>query len=316
MDNLTHTLTGLALSRAGLHRFSAHAPLVLMLSANVPDLDIVALTGGALNYFEYHRGPTHSIAMLPLMAILPVLVVLAIARSTKGWRSAYVLSLIGVASHLLLDWTNAYGIRLLLPFSGEWFHADLNSVIDIWIWGALLLALIGPLLGRLVSSEIGAKPGSGQGLAIFALAFFLVYDFGRYLLHQRAMETLNSRIYDGAAPTRVGAFPGAVSPIRWVGWADTPRTATRFDLNVLLPFDPAAGTEFFKPDPAPAMDAARQTESFKVMQNFALYPLWSLSPADQPEGAIRVELRDERFPFAATAIVDRSNRVLRSSFHY
>jgi len=316
MDNLTHTLTGLVLSRAGLNRFSTHAPLVLMLSANVPDIDIVALTGGALNYFQDHRGITHSIAALPAMAILPVLVVLAVTRSTKGWKSAYLLSLIGVASHLLLDWTNAYGIRLLLPFSGEWFHADLNSVIDIWLWCVLLLALIGPLLGRLVSSEIGAKPGSGRGLAIFALVFFLTYDFGRYLLHQRAVESLNSRIYNGVAPTRVGAFPEAVSPIRWVAWADTPHTATRFDVNVLLPFDPSSGTEFFKPDPAPAMEAARQTGPFRAMQNFALYPLWSLSPADQPEGATRVELRDERFPFAATAIVDRSNRVLRSWFHY
>jgi inner membrane protein len=316
MDNLTHTLTGLALSRAGFSRFYARAPLVLMLSANVPDIDIVALVGGPLAYFAAHRGLTHSMAMLPVMAILPVLVVLAIARSTQGWLAAYGLSLVGVASHLLLDWTNAYGIRLLLPFSGEWFHADLNSVVDIWIWCVLLLALLGPLLGRLVSSEIGAKPGSGQGLAIFALTFLLVYDFGRSMLHQRAVETLNSRIYDGIAPTRVGAFPEAVSPARWSAWADTPRTATRFDLNLLLPFDPGAGTEFFKPDPAPAMEAARQTEPFRVMQNFSLYPLWALSPADQPEGATRVELRDERFPFAATAIVDRSNHVLRSWFHY
>ncbi len=316
MDNLTHTLTGLALSRAGLSRFYARAPLVLMLSANVPDIDIVTLLGGRLAYFAAHRGLTHAVTMLPLMAILPVLVVLAIARSTAGWRSAYALSCLGVASHLLLDWTNAYGIRLLLPFSGEWFHWDLNSVVDIWIWGVLLLALLGPLLGRLVSSEIGAKPGSGQGLAIFALVFFLAYDFGRYLLHQRAIEMLNSRIYDGAAPTRVGAFPEAVSPLRWVAWADTERTATRFDLNVALPFDPSSGTEFFKPEPAPALDAAKRTESFEVLQNFALYPLWSLSPADQPEGATRVELRDERFPFAATAVVDRSNRVLRSGFHY
>ena len=95
----------------------------------------------------------------------------------RGWKAAYVLSLIGVASHLLLDWTNAYGVRFLLPFSSRWFHLDLNNIVDLWIWGVLAVACIGPLLGRLVSSEIGARSGSGRGLAIFALAFFVMLRF-------------------------------------------------------------------------------------------------------------------------------------------
>ena len=60
MDNLTHTLTGLALSRAGLSRWYARPTLVLMLAANIPDIDIVTIAGGPFNYFQYHRGVTHS----------------------------------------------------------------------------------------------------------------------------------------------------------------------------------------------------------------------------------------------------------------
>ena len=41
---------------------------------------------------------------------------------------------LGVASHLLLDWTNSYGIRLLFPFSLQWFHLDLNALTDGPIW--------------------------------------------------------------------------------------------------------------------------------------------------------------------------------------
>ena len=40
MDNLTHSLTGLMLSRAGLNRFYPRATLVLVIAANIPDIDI------------------------------------------------------------------------------------------------------------------------------------------------------------------------------------------------------------------------------------------------------------------------------------
>jgi hypothetical protein len=39
-------------------------------------------------------------------------------------------------------------------------------------------------------------------MAIFALSFFLIYDFGRFLSHQRAIEILNSRVYRTARPSR------------------------------------------------------------------------------------------------------------------
>ena len=116
MDNLTHSLTGLMLSRAGLNRFYPRATLVLVVSANIPDIDFVAIARGPLYYFEQHRGITHSIAAAPVMALLSVLVACAFGRTMRGWAAAWGVACIGVASHLLLDWTNTYGIRLLLPF--------------------------------------------------------------------------------------------------------------------------------------------------------------------------------------------------------
>ena len=127
--------------------------------------------------------------MAPVMAMISVLLVAcAIGRTMRGWKQAWCIAMIAVASHLLLDWTNAYGVRFLWPFSNEWFRLDLNNIVDIWIWGVLLLAAVSPLVGRLVSSEMGAKPGSGRGLAWFALLFLVAYDFGRYLLHERALD--------------------------------------------------------------------------------------------------------------------------------
>jgi inner membrane protein len=317
MDNLTHSLTGLMLSRAGLNRFYPRATLVLIVSANIPDIDVVTIVRGPLYYFEQHRGITHSIAALPVMALLSALVACAFGRTMRGWLAAWGLAIIGVASHLLLDWTNIYGIRLLFPFSAQWFHLDLINLFDLLIWAVLLLGWFGPLMGKLVSSEIGAKSGAGRGMAIFALSFFLIYDFGRFLAHQRAIEILNSRLYHDGPPTRVAAFPTpGVDPLEWQGWIERPEFVMRFLVNVRQQFDPYSGSIIYKPAPNPAIDAAREARPFRVFLRFAQYPLWSISAADNPEGAHDVALTDWRLPFGATALVDSSNRVISSSFGF
>jgi inner membrane protein len=317
MDNLTHSLTGLMLSRAGLNRFYPRATLVLILSANIPDIDFVTFVRGPLFYFEQHRGITHSIAASPVMALLCVLLACAIGKTMRGWAIAWGLAMIGVASHLLLDWTNIYGIRLFLPFSSQWFHLDLINLFDLLVWAALLIGWVAPMLGRLVSGEIGARAGTGRGMAIFALSFFLIYDCGRFLWHQRAVDILNSRIYRDGPPIRVAAFPAAgVSPLEWQGWIERPEFVMRFNVDVTKPFDPASGTIIYQAPPGPAIEAARQAKPVAVFLRFAQYPLWSVTPVDSPEGAHQVEVTDWRFPFGAIALVDASNRLLSASFHY
>jgi inner membrane protein len=317
MDNLTHSLTGLMLSRAGLNRFYPRATLVLIVSANIPDIDVVAIARGPLFYFEQHRGITHSIAALPAMALLSALVACAFGRTMRGWLAAWGLACIGVASHLLLDWTNIYGIRLFFPFSAQWFHLDLINLFDLLIWAVLLLGWFGPMMGKLVSSEMGAKSSAGRGMAIFALSFFLIHDFSRFLTHQRAIEILNSRLYHDGPPTRVAAFPTAgVSPLEWQGWIERPEFVMRFQVDVRQEFDPGSGSIIYKPAPSAAIDAAREAHPFQVFLRFAQYPLWSVSAVDSPEGAHDVAVTDLRFPFGATALVDSSNHVISSSFHY
>src|SRR5260370_5981327 len=292
MDNLTHTLTGLALSRAGLNRWHAHPTLVLVLAANAPDIDIAMLFRGQLTYFESERGITHAVLVAPVLGLLAALLACAIGRTMRGWKAAWCVGVAGVASHLLLDWTNSYGVSLLLPLSAQWFRLDLNGLNELWITAALLIAWLGPLLGRLVSTEIGAKPGSGRGLAIFALSFFLLYDFGRYLTHQRVIDTLNSRVYQGGPPLRVAAFPSsAANPFHWTGWIERPDFSMRFSMNVLADFDPTAGTTIYKPEPSPALDAARHAYPVQKFLEFAQFPMWQGIPVSAPERGHRLDVR-------------------------
>ena len=326
MDTLTHTATGLFLSRVGLGRWTPRALPILLLAANAPDIDVLSLAGGPLNYLHYHRHLTHSLAAMPVMALLAVLVVRVASRKPVRWMGAFFAALIGVASHLLLDLTNMYGIRPWLPFSGEWLGLDLTSVIDIWIWGALLLGIAGPFVARLVGSEVSSgtvrERNHGRGFAIFALAFLLLYNCGRGVFHARAVAELDSRLYGDSIPLRVAALPHPANPLRWRGLVETGGFYEVEDVNLAADFDPTRGTLFYKPEPNALLEAARRTPTIQEFLRFAQFPLWRIEPVSEPENGQRVEVLDMRFGtplapgFLASAVLDSNLRVIGTSFTF
>ena len=325
MDPLTHTATGLFLSRAGLNRWTPRATAVMLLAANAPDVDIVTLSGGSLSYLHWHRNITHSLVAIPVMALVVVALVRLAGRKPLSWPGAFAAALVGVASHLLLDWTNSYGVRLFVPFSDRWLRLDLTSLFDPWILAVALLAIMAPVVGRLVGSEISSGTAKarhhGRGFAWFALIFLLVYNYGRMALHARALATLDSRVYNGVAPSRVAAFPAA-NPWRWQGLAETADFIAMADVDLSENFDPLGATIFHKPDPDPAIDAARSTPTFQEFLKFSQFPLWRVTPAPDLENGKLVEVLDLRFgnPFApgfmASAVVNDRNQVVRTEFQW
>jgi inner membrane protein len=326
MDNLTHTAVGLFLSRAGLGRWSPRATPILLLAANAPDIDILSAAGGSLNYLHYHRHLTHSLVAMPVMALLAVLLVRLAGRKPVRWAGAFFAAVIAVASHLLLDYTNIYGIRLLLPFSDEWLRLDLTSVIDLWIWAALLLGIVGPFLARLVGSEItsgAVREGShGRGFAWSVLAFVLLYNCGRGVLHGRAVAALESRMYQDSVPVRVAALPDPANPMRWRGLVETPEACAIEDVNLAGDYSSSRATFFHKPDPDPAMDAARRTRTFQEFLRFSQFPFWRVLPVATPENGKLVEVIDLRFGtplapgFVARAILNAKLEVVETSFQF
>ncbi len=143
MDNLTHSLIGLAAAKAGLERLSPGATAVAVLAANGPDIDILAALGGKWFYLHHHRGVTHSLAgTLALALLIPCLfygVDLLVSRIRKrpprvSFKGLLIVSLVLSASHPLMDWTNNYGVRPFLPWDGRWYYGDLVFIIDPWLW--------------------------------------------------------------------------------------------------------------------------------------------------------------------------------------
>ncbi|MBD0327587.1 MAG: metal-dependent hydrolase, partial [Pyrinomonadaceae bacterium] len=49
-------------------------------------------------------------------------------------KGLLLASIVASFTHPLLDWTNNYGVRPFLPWSGRWFYGDLVFIVDPWIW--------------------------------------------------------------------------------------------------------------------------------------------------------------------------------------
>ncbi len=143
MDNLTHSLIGLSASKAGLEKLSPGTTTLCILAANAPDADIVALVGGRWSYLHHHRGITHSIVGTILFSVGLPLVFYLVDRLITRIRSRpptvklpglLIASFLVSATHPLMDWTNNYGMRFLLPWDARWSYGDLIFIIDPFIW--------------------------------------------------------------------------------------------------------------------------------------------------------------------------------------
>jgi inner membrane protein len=300
MDNLTHTLTAVAISQTGLNRKTRFATLTLILAANAPDIDIIPGFKGSIAYLKYHRGIAHSFVGITVLAIIIWGFMCWVDKkipSKPGHplsrRWLLVAAFLGTGSHLLLDFTNSYGVRPFLPFSGRWYAWDIMFIFDPLLLALLTLGLAVPWLLRLVSEEVGARKARLVPGAVFCLGAMVALWGIRDFAHRRALSILDARTYSGEVAQRSSALPVVVNPFNWMGVVETETSFHVVGVNALdanrLPEELGA---FEKPQPSPAIAAAMKTPGARVFLDFARFP-WA--QVEESEEGYRVSLSDLRF---------------------
>ena len=279
MDNLTHTLTGLMLSRCGLDRGQRDTPAMLMLAANAPDIDAYPFFTDQLDYLEIHRGYTHALAFSPFIALLPIAIVAAFTKqrpSLRLWLGSWLV----VLSHLVLDWTNVYGIRMLLPFSDRWLRLDITNVVDPVIWLILLVSVAIPAVLGLVSSEIGAGKVGGvrRTWAWIAMVLLLSYEGVRWTSHQRVIDHVNALLWMDEPAQAAYAFPDSFGTLSWRAVVEGEDFFYELPADFSGNFSMRDGHAEYKIGESPNVDAARTTRTFQVVESFNHVPFWRISP--------------------------------------
>ena len=327
MDNLTHTLYGLALARTGLHRTTPRATLTLLVGANLPDVDFISIFWGDINYLKYHRGITHSFAGVFLGAVVLASVVYWINNhllkgKPSSWRRLFWLSLIGVASHVLLDFTNSYGIRPFLPFYKPWYAWDIAFIIDPWILLVLTLGLGLPFLFRLINQEIGARPAEPHRGALVCLTLILLYWLSKDLSHRQAIVALEQNRYSTGVSLRFGAMPQFFNPFGWYGIVETETAYHRTEVGWGNPNGFRVRNKLYhKPEQTEIIESAKKDPQTQAFLAFARFPWFQIEPSFE---GYTIVVRDLRFDFATrrrrgfvcTIEMDRQLKLLSEDFRF
>jgi inner membrane protein len=356
MEPITHLMTGAVLARSGFNRKAAYATLAMTLAAEAPDLDTLWSIRGPIAGFQHHRGWTHTFLGLPLEAAVIVGAIWLFHRwrsrrrpapqtaptepydpttthippkpqAPIRWGLLYCFSLIALLSHLLLDWTNNYGIRPFFPFNPHWYAGSIVFIFEPVIFLLLLIALIAPSLFGLINSEVGARKPAfrGRGWAIFALLAIVALWGLRFVEHAKALQLTQSADYNDAPVSRVFASPYPINPFHWQTVAETPRfyqLASVDTLNSVVTTSTQADV-IYKPPTTLATLVAKRSWLGEAYLDWSQYPVVTDTGVGD-DGLTTVTFRDLRFfydtpflagrenpPLSGTVILNADRRIVR-----
>ena len=233
------------------------------------------------------------------------------------WGWLYLTAFVAALSHILLDWTNNYGVRPFFPLNPRWYAGSFMFIAEPILWGLFFLAFTIPWLLGLADREIGARRTQfrGQGWAIFALAGMLILGCVRWAEHGQALVMLGNTNVASEPAQRTAAEPYLVNPFRWHAILETPDFYQTAEINTWagsIDSDPQRDV-LYKPADTPALEAAKRTPlgqvyldwgTWAVVRDVGQEPAPGMDPPQLTPGRTwtTVEFTDLRFnyPFLGT----------------
>ncbi len=258
MDLVTQGVIGAAFAQSVSPKKKARlATFAGFLAGLAPDADaFIRSSEDQLLAIEFHRHFTHSLAFIPIGALIPAFITWLIIKRRSSFKSIYLFSLVGYATHGLLDACTSYGTRLLWPFSSERIAWDNIAIIDLFFTAPLLIGMIITLITR---KNIYARTA-----VVFCLAYLCLGVFQRDRAIDYVKAVAQSR---GHADVSVQAKPTFG---QLVLWKTVYRYETRFYVDaVRIGTPPFFDTVFYEGDSAVAVDF--ETEFKELDKTSTLY---------------------------------------------
>jgi len=348
MEPVTHFLTGACIGRAGFNRRTAYATLAAVLAAEAADLDVIWTVAGPVEVLKHHRGITHTFWAVPVVAGAAVGAVWLLDRGLKArrrkaagapslssadekdgsgrqpihWGWLYLTACVAALSHLLLDWTNNYGVRPFFPFNPRWYAGSFMFIAEPVVWALLFLALFMPWVLGLADREIGARKQRfcGRGWAIFALIGMLVLGCWRWAEHAQALAMVSNPQLSTEPALRMAAEPYPVNPYRWHTIVETRDLYQKAEIDTrtgMIDSDPLRDV-LYKPADTAAVEAAKQTKLGKVYLDWGTWavvrevgpePAPDMEPPNLPPNRTwtTIEFTDLRFDYSFLATLETTS---------
>jgi len=132
MDPLSQGAVGAAFAQSSANKKNIFKIGVIgFLAGLAPDLDILIKSStDPILFLEYHRQFTHSLFFIPFGSLIVALMLFPFVKSSMSVKTVYYASLLGYATHGLLDACTSYGTQLFWPFSNERVTWNNISIVD------------------------------------------------------------------------------------------------------------------------------------------------------------------------------------------
>lgn len=206
MDNITHTLIGIAVGETAIQVRAKRAQgfqsylrpfywLASIVGNNIPDSDVFLsplLSLEKISNLLLHRGYTHTfIGALP-QTLFFILGLWLYARAkkiflpAKEWGFLFALTLFGITTHIFADSWNSYGVHPFWPWNGRWFYGDFIFIVEPWIW----LTLLPPLY-----FTAGSKIWRSIFFLLFLIMLGLIWGTGFVILPIKILLSISAGIF-------------------------------------------------------------------------------------------------------------------------
>ena len=331
MEPVTHILTGAVLARAGFNRRAAYATIAMAIAAELPDIDTLWSAAGPIYGLEHHRGITHTFLAAPVLAGLVTAGFYLVHRHRSQTRVAatrikvapvhwgwfFAGTVVALLSHLLLDWTNNYGLRPFFPFNAHWYAGSFVFIFEPVLFAILVAALVLPSLFGLINAEVGSRKAKLAGRPSAILALIAIAAFYLFRVNERDRAIQIARQDQPTDAGRIFASPHPLDPFLWHMVTETPSTyqLSTVDTRRQVTWSRSPADTLYKPETTIALLAAKRTFLGRIYLDWSQYPVLSEAPDQQDPNhpLVRITFADARFLYNASFLHGREHPPLSGS---
>lgn len=298
MDIVTHAGIGIIAATPVL---DSHPELALGLVAGsvLPDLDTLSRILGKRAYLRSHQTWSHA---LPVHVVISTLAgLLAHACGVDGLMLGFGL-FVGLAIHMLLDFSNTLGVTLVAPFSRKRFCLEWVFFIDAFV---LLLTFTVAAYTLWLLYRDGDVPVANAGIFFGAMAVY----FGAKGMLRRHAGTL--------APEAITLMPSALWPWRFFGVVKTGNCIRHFWINAIT--ERCESLANYEVLDATHAELLADVPEFRLMRELLpAYHVVSAKRTDAGEIISCSDLRTRNFQTTfgdLDVLLDTNKRVIGTTFH-
>ena len=178
MDPLSQGTVGAAFAQSVANKNNIFKiGFIGFLAGLTPDLDVLIQSStDPILSLEYHRQFTHSLIFIPFGSLIVALLIFPLVKSSMSLKTVYFSSLLGYATHGLLDACTSYGTQLFWPFSNERVSWNNISIVDpLFTIPVLILVVIAIRTKKKIFS-------------FFGIGWIIFYLFLGFVQYERALS--------------------------------------------------------------------------------------------------------------------------------